>query len=60
MREKINGYEYESIKIFFSPEEFKSIKEYMKSKGINKVSVFIKALIYNEIKGRWKACFILY
>lgn len=54
MREKINGYEYEAIKLFFNPEEYKEIEKYVKKTGIKKISVWLKMLIYKEIKGRWK------
>lgn len=53
MREKINGYEYEAIKLFFNPEEYKEIEKYVKKTGIKKISVWLKMLIYKEIKGRW-------
>ena len=52
MREKINGYEYETIKLFFNPEEYKEIEKYVKKTGIKKISVWLKMLIYKEIKGR--------
>lgn len=52
MKEIIKGYEYEAIKIFFKPEEYKEIEKHVKKTGVKKISTWLKALIYKEIKGR--------
>ena len=36
MKEIIKGYEYEAIKIFFKPEEYKEIEKHVKKTGFKK------------------------